>query len=383
MAHILEAARKVRNVYDKLRFGEVKRHPYFPVVRWNMDPKLQRVFSENQGKIAVGSIVGAGHMPVTISPEILEKVGYKGDGNLTPAQIGQIKTLRTNPDGSPKQIRFLDTNGNNAAQKAAVKNQLEAIFLEARKNGAERVLFSVCSISAGFDINYIESLAELMNKYGAGYFILSLFTPFNMDSVRNYSLKQGLGQEKWIDRFKAVINNQSYQNSIFIHEASLVPYFRGDRRKGPPSHEEAEQRGRIINGDENSVYWDVNEMMVDQAIEAVGGDIVKIYGVFAEAFMDSTSAVGGGPQIMARLEHERRKQKSLRGATIINITDGLTDIREVEDLGAEIAQKYEATYKDIYSWQDRNLLLQLALKGRRRYLHKQIAQIPPALVTMS
>ena len=371
MKPVVEALRGAQFALERKFRGPEYLHAYLPVIRWQMDNGLRTVFDQNKGKIAVGAIIGAGHMPVTISPEILQKVGYHGDGNLSPAQIEHIKQLRTNHDGSPKQIRFIDTNENNATQKSAVKEQLRNIYLKAHNDGAKKVLFSVCSVSAGYDVNYIEALGELMQEYGHENFILSIFTPFNMDSVRSYSLTQGLGQEKWVNRFDAVINNEAYKESIFVHEAQLVPYVSGDRKKGAPSHTEAEERGRLINNDPNSVYWDVNEMMVDQALEAVGGDVSKIYGIFAESFMDSISAVGGGPQIMARLEHERRRRGQEAGATIINVTKGLTDTRTVDDIQAEIRTKYDALYGKIYRRQDHNLFVQLALAHRRRYYYRR------------
>lgn len=94
--------------------------------------------------------------------------------------------------------------------------------------------------------------------------------------------------------------------------------------------------------------------MVKQALKAVKGDTKKIYGIFAEAFQESTSPIGGGPQIMAELYHHGVPFENMD-----NITVGLTDVNPVTIKQEFIDNgRYMKTYRRIIRASQRNPLYQ-------------------------
>lgn len=184
---VIPAVRGLQRVIDKhvLR-KEGLIHAYIHVVRWAENPRLTDVLKNS--RVAVGSIAAAGHMPDGFRKAEMDAADYHEDGFLSEyainVQLRKARDGRLAAEGkpSPKAIRFVDTNAHNDAQKEAIYTSLVDKYNKAKQD-ADKVLFSVCSISAGFDINYIDSVIRLMKEKNDGGVVLSLFTPFNLDSV--------------------------------------------------------------------------------------------------------------------------------------------------------------------------------------------------------
>lgn len=292
--------------------------PLYPIVKWDLLPELRTILDDPKHQLAVGSVVAAGHMPNGFSDEMLQKVGVtrNADGLVERISRDQIKGLhrlkrqaQEKGRGKDGPFRFIDTMENIQRQENKLYKKLKKKYEREKRMGADKVLFSVCAISAGFDLNYSSALVKLMKEVGPENIVFSIFLPFSIDAVTGYSVQgQGVNPKYWEQKWQELLGlrqDKHFRNSIFIHEPQLLPAPLGKEKEVSPASvsnvNSIHQRGQDVNGNPNTVYSDVNRKLVGQALYAVKWNTKKIYGIFAEAFQTSKALLGGGPEIMAML----------------------------------------------------------------------------------
>ncbi len=329
--------------------------PLKPIVEWKLHNTLADLLKN--GRVAIGSVVAAGHMPDSFSDDALQQAGLERN-NVGRVTLDNIQRLHEAKPG--KAFRFIDSIEAIETQKAALYRHLEKIYDTAKKKGAEKVLFSVCAISAGFDLNYASALVKLMDDKGPENFVFSIFLPFTKEGVTNYSVAgQGVNPDYWMKQWEdlQVKAEGEYKNSIFIHEAKIRPV-KGEQVAPEATPKNVHERGVRVNNDVNSVYSDVDRMLVYQALLTAKGEVRKIRGIFAEAFQTSNALLGGGPEIMAMLLYA--------GVPLHNfdiVQDGLTET--VKPSRRRILTKYYGEFLGLLDAWENNAQITRDWGGRR------------------
>lgn len=288
-------------------------HVVFPGgIRWELHPKLQELLSA--GHVEVGGIIGAGHMPTSLTDQDYAAAGLAGEKfdprnhQFTRTQIARMVLERQRRQEQGEKvgpIRFVDTNSHVEAQIDAIyltlKRQYDAAIK--RNSDAQYVMYAVSAFSAGFDNNYFEAIERLKEEIASEKekdntkpdVVFTIFVPFDRASVTSYSSDNGLNRSRYVDSWQRLLGKSDDANNlIFVHEprAENGETFNVDQ---------ARTLGDRYYKDPSALYSLVNVQMLAFALMAAGGNVSRLVGVFGETFQDSKTALGGAPEIMAAL----------------------------------------------------------------------------------
>lgn len=230
-------------------------------------------------------------------------------------------------------------------QQKALYNELQKVYRDAKSQGVERVLFSVCAISAGFDLDFSKSLIRLMQEEGPENFVFSLFLPFNREAVTRYSVENGLSKDYWLQSWQEIqdlaTKDLLYKDSIFIHEPRFIPIDGEECSAISPDEKQADARGLLVNGATTGVYSDVNIQMVLQALTLAKGDVSQLQGIFGDAGRPdlTKNLLGGAPEVIGMYLY-----LGVPEGNIIQVPDGLTDWKPFNF--AEIRKVYDPIFAE-------------------------------------
>ncbi len=295
----------------------------------------------------IASIASSGNMPdwwiYQLPPEI-----YTKDIDTI------LNYLQANAETIKRTPRFIDTPEQVAKAKNAIRGHVRRVVEGLEQQGAKKITFSVCSAAAGFDMMLVSVLREMIENDKKDISII-ITLPFDIESVKSYSISVGLQKEEYMKTFQWLLDNDAVKNvngRVFFSEPRFPEYFTEHIGMGAPTVDQAHALSTLLNGNPNQPYTDVNNEIFRQALALSGPEGLSAL-IFDQGLF-TNDLLGGARHLIAQAQRVGIPWNDGHDQRILVVQDGIISPNPyTPEIYDGLAQQYGAVLNQVDATQQK------------------------------